>query len=196
MDFQSFYKINEERNENDDWRQKYVYHRTSTGKRNRVKVKSLPSEEQWKYAPLNIRLKRRNKFSKTSMSQPEHGGGVLTKGSRVFTVYYSADRPESFDKFYDGKLVVVTDDSAKAIEIEERGYKIAVAHNVPLDAFIKYWDYRKKDWVYFPKNMDNEKKFEKIKWTDNDVYLCDFFKYKDQIDFQLSDLDNDKESEE
>lgn len=191
--FQFFCLLTEDdRNENDDWRLRYVFHRTSTGQRNKVRVKSLPKDDQWKYAPIEVKLKRQAKLkadgidSSTPSSDPE----LLRKPSRVFTVYYSADRVGGFDKFETGKLVMVTDDSSKAMDIEKKGLKVAVAHMVPIDAFEKYWDYDKKEWVGFSKDIEVEKKFELIKFTDNDVYLVDFFKYKDQINFQMSSLDD------
>lgn len=192
-DFAFFSLLIEKRNENDDWRMRYVFHRTATGQRNKVRVKSLPKEQQWKYAPLEVKIKRQQRLGpdagrKQDFNTPPSEPQVTKKPTRTFIVYYSADRPEgSYDKFTDGKLVMVTDDSAKAFDIEKQGHKVAVAHQVPIDAFKKYWNYEKKDWVSFPENMDNEKKFELINWTDNDVYLVDFFKFKYQIDFHLSD---------
>lgn len=191
MNFQFFYLLTEQRNENDDWRQKYVYHRTPSGQRNKVKVKSLPSDEQWKYAPLEVKMKRKQKdpHTKTDVPKPQ------TEEKRVFTFYYSADRPKSFDEFDEGKLVVATDDSAKAIEIEKAGHKVAVAHQVPLDAIKRFWNYEDKEWEKFPKGIEDEKKFELIKFSDNDVYLVDFAKYKDQISFQLSDPEGNSEED-
>lgn len=183
MNFQFFYLLMEQRNPNDDWRQKYVWHRTSTGQRNKVKVKSLPADEQWKYAPLEVKMKRKQKdpHAQTELPKPKD------PERKVFTFYYSADRPKGFDEFKKGMLVVVTDDSSKAIEIEKQGHKIAVAHQVPLDAIKKFWNYEKNDWENFPKEIEDDKKYELIKFSDNDVYLADFFKFKDEIDFQLSD---------
>lgn len=173
---------------NDDWRQKMVWHRTSSGQRNKVKVKSLPADEQWKYAPLEVKLKRKMKDPHAQVEQPkQHDPNRLT-----LTFYYAADRPNGYDVFDKGKLVMVTDDSAKAIEIEKLGHKIAVAHQVPVEAVKKYYNYDKKSWDSFKKDMKEEEKYELIKFTDNDVYLVDFFGFKDGIDFQLSDP-NEKE---
>jgi len=198
-DFAFFSLITEKRNENDDWRLRYVYHRTKTGQRNKVRVKSLPKELQWRYAPLDVKIKRQQKLGPSqsanmNFNTPPSEPQVTKKSARTFIVYYSADRPEgSYDKFTDGKLVMVTDDSSKAFDIEKSGHKVAVAHLVPIDAFKKYWDYEQSKWVSFPGDIDNEKKFELINWTDNDVYLVDFFKYKDQIDFHLSDPEEKSE---
>lgn len=196
--FQFFYLLAEEsRNENDDWRQRYVWHRTSTGQRNKVKVKSLPKDEQWKYAPLEVKLKRQQKFgTKEKIDIPSSEPHITKDKRRIFTVYYSGDRPEGFDKFEEGKLVIGTDDSSKAMDIEQKGHKVAVAHGVPIDAFKKYYDYEKKEWINFSKDLDDEKKFELISWTDNDIYGIDFFNFKDQIDFQLSDPNAEIKDEE
>ncbi|MFW6172726.1 MAG: hypothetical protein ACOC5T_03180 [Elusimicrobiota bacterium] len=191
MDFQFFYLITEydAEAENSDWRQKRVWHRTPSGQRNRVKVKSLPPDEQWKYAPLSVKLKRKQKDPHAQVDQPQ-----AKPKTKSFTFYYSADRPKGFDEFDEGKLVVATDDSAKAIEIEKKGHKIAVAHQVPIDAIKKYWNYDKKEWKSFPKDISEDRKYELIKFSDDDVYLVDFAKFKDQIDFQLSDPE-EKEDE-
>jgi hypothetical protein len=196
-EFQFFFLMTEKRNQNDDWRSKMVWHRTSTGQRNKVKVKSLPKEDQYRYAPLEVKLRHIGNKPGYKMDTPSSVPVLNKPQIRVFTVYYSADRPKSFDEFTDGKLVMVTDDSAKAIEIEKKGHKVAVAHSVPLDAFKKYWDYESTEWKAFSKDIKDEEKFELIKFTDNDVYLVDFFKFKDKIDFQLSDpnAEDDKEKE-
>ena len=187
-DFAFFSLLVEERNENDDWRQKYIWKTTPKTKiRHKIKVKSLPKDEQWRYAPISVR--RKHYGMTTNFPEPPSTEPIPTqKPSRTFIVYYSADRPEgSYDKFTEGKLVMVTDDSAKAMDIEKKGHSVAVAHLVPIDAFKKYWDYEQSKWVSFPDDIENEKKFELINWSDNDVYLVDFFKFKDQIDFHLSD---------
>jgi hypothetical protein len=159
MEFKQFYNIQEDdRNENDNWRLRYVWHMTKTGKRNKVRVKSLPKDEQWKYAPLEVKIKRQQKFGDTNVKTPTSVSSILTKSSRSFTVYYSANRTGGYNSFKKNYLVMVTDDSAKAIEIEKSGRKVAVAHQVPIEAFIKYWDINKKKWVKFKKDMDTEKK--------------------------------------
>lgn len=191
MNFEFFYLLTEKRNPNDDWRRKMVWHRTSTGQRNKVQVKSLPADEQWKYAPLSVKMKRKMKDRHTNISNPNKP----IEEKKVMTFYYSADRPKSFNEFEEGKLVVVTDDSAKAIEIEKSGHSIAVAHMVPVEAIRKYWSYDDKKWKSFPKDIDKDKKYELIKFSDDDVYLVDFFKFKDQIDFQMSSIEDDKEKE-
>jgi len=190
MNFQFFYLLTEQRNENDDWRQRYIYHRTSTGQRNKIKVKSLPADDQWKYAPLSVKMKRKQKDPHAQTEIPKQ---KLER--KVITLYYSADRPKTFDEFEEGKLVVSTDDSLKAMEIEKAGHEVAVAHQVPVEAIRKYWNYEKKDWESFPKDVDEKQKYELIKFADDDVYLVDFFKFKDQIDFQLSDPNAGNEDE-
>jgi len=190
MDFFDHYVLTEEPDlsNTSDWRQRLVWHRTPTGQRNKVRVKSLPPEEQWKYAPMEIKIKRKQ----TGRDIPREPKGP-TKESRVFSIYFSADREGGFDEFTDGKLVVATDDSAKAIEIEKAGHQIAVAHAVPIDAFKKYYSYEEQKWIPFPKDLKDEKKFELIKFTDNDLYLVDLFTYKDQIDAGLSDHEEEEE---
>jgi len=192
MKFEFFYLLTEEADP-DDWRQKMVWHRTSTGQRNKIKVKSLPKDEQWKYAPLEVKLKRKMKDPHAQTEIPQQ-----KVERKVLTFYYSADRPNGYDKFEEGKLVVITDDSAKAIEIEKKGHSIAVAHQVPVEAIKRFWNYDTKEWESFPKDVSQDKKYELIKFSNNDVYLADFFKFKDQIDFQLSDPndygENDKEN--
>jgi len=183
MDFEFFYMLTERRNENDDWRMRKIWHTTSTGQRNKVRVKSLPANDQWKYAPLSVKMRRAQEDSTINTETPSHPKDI---NRRLFKVYYSANRDKEFDKFYKGKLVVVTDDPSKAMDIEKKGHIVAIANQVPIDAFKKLWDYDKKSWVDFPKDITDEEKFELIRWTDNDVYLCDLFEYKDGIDFKIS----------
>jgi len=191
MDNFTFFYLVTEQQMPDDWRQKTVWHRTKTGQRNKVKVKSLPPDEQWKYAPLEVKMKRKRKDPQTSIVQPQQH-----VEKPVITFYYSADRPDGYDNFENGKLVMATDDSAKAIEIEKQGHKIAVAHGVPVEAVRGYWNYEKKDWDTFPKDVKPEKKYELIQFSDDDVYVVDFFGHKDEIDFQLSDPEGPEENED
>lgn len=188
MNFQFFYLLTEYTAGaiNDDWRQRKIWHITPSGQRRRVKIKSLPPREQYKWAPASVKNKRLKKDSQTDVSSPR----PVEEKPNIFTLYYSANRPEAFDKFYENKLVVATDDSAKAIEIEKQGHEIAVAHGVPVEAFKKYWDYEEKKWESFPKDMKEKEKYEQIKFEDGDVYLVDFYKFKDNIHFQLSNPDN------
>jgi hypothetical protein len=191
MDFLEHYLFTEA-SENGDWRSsRRVWHTTPTGRRTHVLIKSLPPSEQWRYAPVSVRLKHNEKLAPTKTSTPM----VPEKQNRLFTLYYSAKRQDGFDKFSENKLTVATDDSSKAIEIEEQGHKIAAAHNVPISAFKKYWDYETKSWKDFPKDLDDERKFELIKFTDNDVYLVDFFSNKDKIEFVMSSKEEDEEPE-
>jgi hypothetical protein len=178
MDFKLHYILTEEPDisNKSDWRQRMVWHRTSTGQRNKVKVKSLPPEEQWKYAPLDIKLKR--KAQKKDIQVEPKGPPVEKK---VFNVYFDASARGGIKDFEEGKLVVSTDDSAKAIDIEENGHDVGVARAVPMEAFKYYYKY-------------DEEKFELIKFTDNDLYLVDLFPYKDKLQIQLSDegkIDNE-----
>jgi len=194
MDFLEHYILTEEpgpQSDTSDWRQRMVWHRTKTGQRNKVKVKSLPPEEQWKYAPLEVKLKRK-KQGREFVKEPK--GPQEEK--RVFTVYFSADRKGGVDEFEEGKLVVATDDSAKAIDIEKAGHKVGVAHAVPLEAFKKFYSYETGEWKPFPKDLDDEKKYELISFTDNDLYLVDMFTYKDSIETGLSDEAEETEDEE
>jgi len=73
------------------------------------------------------------------------------------------------------------------MEIEKANHEVAVAHQVPVEAIRKFWNYENKKWEKFPDDVDEKEKYELIKFSDDDVYLVDFFKFKDQIDFQLSD---------
>jgi hypothetical protein len=170
------------------WRSRYVWHTTPTGQRNRIQVASMPANKQWKYAPLAVKLKLKKQGKDVNTDNPS-----IVKPSdetvRLFTLYYAGDRPESFDNFEEDKLVVATDDSNKAIEIEKLGHPIAVAKKVPLSAFKKYYDVDTKKWKNFPDDLEDENKFELIKFTDNDLYLVDFFGHKDEIIFSLSDPD-------
>lgn len=172
-----------------DWRSRKVYHTTKTGKRNKVMIRSLPADEQWKYAPLDVKMRRgsrKGSKNREDAIEKSKNAPAINSGSTTMTVYYSADRGDSFDKFEKNMLVVGTDDPAKANEIEDAGHSIAIADGVPLDAFKKYYDYEEKKWNKFPEDISDTQKHELINFSDNDVYLLDFYKYGDQITFSLS----------
>lgn len=195
MKFDIYYYFTEEpgpTKDYSDWQYKRVWHRTPSGQRRKVFVKSLSSKEQWRYMPYDLKLKRMKQGQymapkSTSLPQEE---------KRIFDVYFSADRKGGHTEFEEGKFVVGTDDSAKAIEIEKAGHKIAVAHGVPLNAFKKYYVYDDKKWKKFPEDLDDEKKFELIAYTDNDLYLVDLFSIQDNIQIELSDPVDREEAEE
>ena len=183
MDFNSYYLLTELT----DWRERRVLN-TKTG--NRVLVKSLPPSEQHRYKPFYLKKKDAD-----AGKEVKDEFKPVREGPRIFDVYYSADvREGGYKAFQEGKYVVATDDSAKAIEIEEAGHKIAVAHKVPIDAFKKYYDYETQKFITFPKDMNSEKKFELIEYRDNDVYLVDFYTFRNDIEFNLSNPE-DKEYE-
>jgi hypothetical protein len=181
MNFLDEYLLTEEPDlsNTSDWRERKVYHRTPVTRQwKRVKIKSLPPSEQKRYAPLALKLK----WKKAGTYIPKNPNqGVPLTSDRVFTVYYSGDRKGGYNVFEKGKFVVGTDDSAKAIQMEKDGHTVAIATGVPLDAFKKYYDYKNKKWVEFDRDMDSEKKYEMIEFTDNDLFLVDFFAYKDKM---------------
>lgn len=193
MKFLEYYLFQEEPeiSNTSDWREKYVYHRTPVTKQwKKVKVKSLPASEQWRYAPPDVKIQR--KKAGHYVSAQSVGGEPELTSKHIFDLYYSGNRKGGYNNFDNGKLVVATDDSAKAIEIEKSGQIVAVAHMVPLEAFKKFYSYEDEDWKDFPKDINDEQKFEMIEFTDNDVYLVDFTTYKDQIEFSLSEDPDDE----
>jgi len=41
-----------------DWQDKYVWHTTGTGKRTKIQIKNLPTDEKEKYRPIDVKQKR------------------------------------------------------------------------------------------------------------------------------------------
>ena len=185
MDFLEYYLLSERRAPGSikNWRDNYVYHTTPvTKQRNKVKIASLSAKDQLKFMPLDLKLKMKRAGKDIDIGDEKPGMPEME--SHIFTLYYSASRPEGYDKFTSGKLTPATDDSSKAIEIEKSGLKVGVAHKVPLSSFKKYFDYDDNDWKSFPSDISDEEKFELIKFTDGDLYLVDFT--VDGIEFILS----------
>lgn len=157
-----------------DWRDRYVYHTTPTGQRNRVKIRSLEPPEQEKYRP----------------PQFKKGGGDLdgqasptkkTESSYTYDFYIGIESDEALDNLEEGTLVKATNDSAKAIDFEDLNLKVVKIFDVPVNAVVKYKS-DEDEWKAFDEEMSEKDKYNYIKFEDqNKMFLLNLEPYLDVI---------------
>lgn len=182
-----------------DWRDKYVWHTTPTGMRNRVMVKSLPPEEQEKYKPAWLRRKSkiRRSGAKPGVTAVPSGtparktanityGGVgqkdMEEGVYLFDFYYGVDSQKGAGDFAEDTYIKATDEPSVAREVfvDKDEQLVVRASNVPVQAVMQYRD-EDGEWKNFDDDMDNEEKAEFVEDPDVYMFLLDLFSYKDDI---------------
>jgi hypothetical protein len=189
------------------WRERRIWHVTKSGARHFVKIKSLPPEEQIKYKPIELinkdkRAEKLNKRLKSSAAvKPVASASQQTQQlppeqpkqeveGEVFDFYFGIKNPSKYDKLEEGELVEATLDSSKAIDMEDdEGLHIVFARNVPIDAVKEYLD-EEGNWKKIDID-DKDKKAEFIKFSDNDFFKLDLYKYKDLVNLELQTDDEE-----
>jgi len=181
-----------------NWRQKRVIHRTPGGKMTRVKISSLPAEEQQKYNPN--RYKRLGGDMSLTPSQYEELQKMNINPKHIFDMYTGVDEQDELD--FEGMeedeipSVIMTND-ASIVKDLFGDKEIVTVKNVPINAITEIAEYtgdEDLDSLEFSKfgdaddeededDEDNEDtEFEEIKFGDSNVYKVDLGPYKDIIE--------------
>lgn len=211
MNFGEFY-FTEQR----DWRDRYVWHTTPTGMRNRVMVKSLPPEEQEKYKPAWLRRKSKIRRAgakpgkSLSVTGKPTGAGVATgpeidpdkEGQYLFDFFYGVDTKKGAGDFEEDVYIKATDEPsiAREVFVDKDGQFVVRASNVPVQAVIQYKD-ENDEWKNFDDDMSDEEKTEFIEDDEIYMFLLDLYAYKDQIELNFfkpykKDEEDDEDKEE
>lgn len=181
----------------ENWRDKIVTHRTPTGRMTRVKVGSLPPEEQLKYNPNRFkRTKADTRMTKGEFEKSEDG---TDKKKRLFDIYVGTKNLDLVDSIKEGKLILGTTDSGIVIDLFDDDLDVAKLTGVPVDAVKKYLDADLDD-VDFLDEMefedatgDEEKLYELVEFSDAKIFLIDLYPYMDVIDISIDRADDDED---
>lgn len=175
-----------------NWRDRKIVHRTPGGKLTRVKISSLPAEEQQKYNPNRFKRGADTKMNQDSfqeLQKREFDAG------HIFDFYVQVDDEESLDDLEDGDLLLATTDGKIVPELFHDDDKIIMKlNNVSIDAVKKIAlspddgssiDYHNIGDVSFEDidgEMERNKRYEKIKFNDEQLYQIDIANYLPYIE--------------
>lgn len=186
-----------------NWRERRIVHRTPGGKLTRVKISSLPADEQQKYNP--------NRYKRTGADKemgPDDFDALQKReieAGHIFDFYIQLKDPSELDDIEEGTLVLATSDSKKVMELFDDDMKIIKLKNVPMDAVKKVilppeneadLDFKNLEGIEFEDidNLEGRERYEKIKFNEEQVYLVDVAPYMDYMEVVI-DEPTEKESD-
>lgn len=181
-----------------DWKERIVTHRTPTGRMTRVKVKSLPPEEQLKYNPN--RFKRTKADTRMGKLQFDKLKKKTIKEPRIFDVYIGLSNVDNIDNVEEGNLILATTDPLYVMNYFDDGLDIIKLRNVPVMAVKKYLesDVESIDFLDDFEFLDvgiktEEELYELVKFSDSKIFLLDVVPYMDTIEVikDRADVDDD-----
>jgi hypothetical protein len=180
----------------DSWRDKIVTHRTPTGRITRVKVSSLPPEEQWKYNP--------NRFKKSNTKDKILPPQTLIKDIddvKTISVYVGTDDVDNIKNLESGQLILGTTESKYVLKYFDENINVVKLSNVPVKSIKGYikTDINSVDFledfevVDIEKNMDEEQLFELANFSEYKIFMLDITPY---IEFIRIDVDTPESDED
>ena len=185
------------------WRERKIVHRTPGGKMTRVKIGSLPADEQQKYNP-----NRYKRGADTQMGADDYAD--LQKrdvdAGHIFDFYIQLGDIAELDDVEEGALLLATTDSKKVHELFDNDKKVVKLKNVPMDAVKKVvissddgqpLDLENSDDIPFEDvgELEGVEKYEKIKFNDDELYQLDIAPYIEYIDVVLDEPNSEDEDE-
>lgn len=188
-----------------NWRERRIVHRTPGGKLTRVKISSLPADEQQKYNPN--RYKRLGADKEMSPDDFDDLQKRDIEAGHIFDFYIQLKDSSELDDIEEGTLVLATSDSNKVMELFDDDMKIIKLKNVPMDAVKKVilppenetsLDFKTMDGIDFDDidELEGKERYEKIKFNDDEVYLLDIAPYMDYMEVVIDEpTEKDSESE-
>ena len=186
------------------WRERKIVHRTPGGKMTRVKISSLPADEQQKYNP-----NRYKRGADTKMSADEYAD--LQKkdvdAGHIFDFYIQLGDIAELDDVEEGSLLLATTDSNKVRDLFDKDMKVVKLKTVPMDAVKKVvvssedgepLDLEKSDNIEFEDidELEGMERYEKIKFNDEGLYQIDIAPYLEYIDVVLDEPESENEDED
>lgn len=179
-----------------NWRDKIVTHRTPTGRISRVKVGSLPPDEQLKYNPNRIkRMKLDMKLNVDDVDQ--------FKKVKVIDMYVASKglkNIKSVIKKHENKLILAATDSDHIFNLFDDQYDIIKLEGVPLKCIKKYIKHpidgiSNIDNINFidVKDENDDEVYEFIKYKDLSIVLVDLYTCIDVVNIIIDYIDNDED---
>jgi hypothetical protein len=186
----------------EDWRQRRIVHRTPGGKLTRVKISSLPAEEQQKYNP-----NRYKRLGADTMMSPDDFEQIQKKeyeSGQIFDFYVQVTDEESLENIEEGKLLLATTNGILVPKIFTNDEKqIIKLNNVPMDAVKKVIltddmgdvDYDNIDNAEFEDidKLEGNDRYEKIKFNEGEIYKIDIAPYIEYVDKYVDNPNIDDE---
>lgn len=184
-----------------DWRSRRVVHKTPGGKMTRVKISSLPAEDQQRYNP--------NRFDKMSgMKMTDKEAAELRRlnldGVRSFNFYIGLEDIDALDDIKEGDLTLATNDSSTVVDLFDDDLNVVNLKNVPIEAIKVFGspkenkngslDYSDIEFEEFG-DIDDDRKFENIKFGKSNIYGLDITPYMDGIEVSIDDDNVDMTNE-
>ena len=170
-----------------NWRERRVMHRTPGGKLTRVKIGSLPADEQQKYNPNRFKRKRDlmdGDFETIQQNQVDYG--------YIFDFYIQVKDESELDNLEEDTLLLATTDGVIVPKVfSDSDMIIMKLKNVPMDAVKMVAigdedniDYASLDNIEFEDidDLEGSERYEKIKFNETKIYQIDVFHYIDHIE--------------
>ena len=169
-----------------NWRERKIIHRTPGGKLTRVKISSLPADEQQKYNP--------NRFKKSDDVDPEVLKRAEEDAGQVFNFYVQVKDEDQLNNIEDGSLLLATTDGKIVSSLFNDEDKIIMKlKNVPMDAVKTVAitpedgsdiNYSSRDNIEFENidELEGTERYEKIKFNDEQIFQIDIATYLPYID--------------
>jgi len=181
-----------------NWRERKIIHRTPGGKMTRVKISSLPAEEQQKYNPNRFKRLGGN----TMMSQDDYMEIQRHdfEAGYIFDFYVQYHGVDELKEIPEGTQIVAVIDGTKVNDIfHDEDQDIIRVKKVPMDAVksvivvpedgdINYDDVSENDFEDISELEDKEK-YEKIKFNDIGIYKIDISNFVEWLEIYIDDPD-------
>lgn len=186
-----------------DWRQKRVMHRTPGGKLTKVKISSLPAEEQQKYNPN--RYKRSRADLKMTKDEYKELTNLELQEIKTFPFYIEMKSIDDVDDWEDDTLILATKDSSDVLKLFDDDLGVVKLSTVPIDAvktrmIPKYDD--KGELVFdniqfeeFPEDMSEDEKFEEIKFGESTIFQLNLKPYLDVLGISMEPSKDEEHKE-
>jgi len=178
-----------------DWRARRVVHKTPGGKMTRVKISSLPAEEQQKFNPN--RFAKMSSMGATSKEQEEMQDTGNSGPPGLFKFFIGMDDVDDIDNIKEGELTLATNSGNDVITLFDDDLSVVNLNKVPLEAIVSgVYPKELKDGVDYSDiqvdsfaDMDDDKKMEKVKFGGYTMFQLDLSPYLDVIEVS-TDADN------
>ena len=175
-----------------NWRERRIVHRTPGGKLTRVKISSLPAEEQQKYNPNRF---KRGADTMMSADNFEELQKREVKAGHIFDFYVQVDNEDSLEDLEEGDLILATTDGKIVPELFHDDDKIIMKlDNVSMDAVkkialppenggpIDYENISDMEFEDVDDDLEGTERYEKIRFNDIPLYQIDIANYLPYIE--------------
>jgi len=179
------------------WRDRRIVHRTPGGKLTRVKIGSLPADEQQKYNPNRWKKDDgylgNDEFRDMQLRDIDIG--------HIFDFYIQVDSVSELDELEDNELILATTDSYIVSDYFDTDKLIVKLKTVPMEAVVEVSCSDKDtpinldntDLMEFEdiSELDENERYEKIKFNPDKIYRIDIKPFLEYIDIVIDDPDHD-----